>query len=104
MPGQWTRKDIERWLVAAYALAPRVTTPAAREPTAWPALYVLEYQDRRAIQIWALAEAGRLDLHISEWCAAQGAGWSRATFERRKARALEQIEVGLNAQQARKCA
>src|SRR5215207_5314228 len=94
MPGPWTRKDIERWLVASFRADPRETNPGGKEAASWPALYVLKWEDRRAVQIWACVEAGRADYNIAEQCRARGI--SRATFERRRLRAIEQIEEGLN--------
>lgn len=96
----WTRKDIERWLVAAYRLDPRETSAGAREAASWPALYVLEWPERRAIHLWAWSKAG--GHQISDIC--RDHGLSRSTFENRRARALGQIEAGLNAERARKCA
>src|SRR5215207_4867035 len=102
MQAVWTRRDIERWLVLAFRVDARETSPGAREAATWPALYVLNWEDRRALQVWAVVEAGRADLNIAEQCRARGI--SRATFERRRARALDQIEAGLNGVVIRKCA
>ncbi len=70
------------------------------EAIAWPAVHVLHYENRIALHTWAWAKAGGHS--ISEVC--RGRGWSRATFERRRLKALEQIKTSLNGREMRQCA
>ena len=91
-PQPWTAQDVERWLVVAYRCDPRERSPGVAEAIAWVPLYVWKSEDRAALHTWAWAKAGGHS--ISEVC--QGRGWSRATFERRRAAAVETIVAALN--------
>lgn len=89
---RWTARDVERWLVLAYRLDARETSPGARAAISWVPLYVWSNDHRVSLHTWAWAKAG--GHRISEVCRERG--WSRATFDRHRAAAVEQIVRGLN--------
>ena len=91
-PLSWMPQDVERWLVVAYQCDPRERSPGVADAMAWPAVHVFDSDHRIALHTWAWAKAGGHS--ISEVC--RGRGWSRATFERRRAAAVETIVAALN--------
>ncbi|WP_066922970.1 hypothetical protein [Methylobacterium sp. CCH5-D2] len=55
--------------------------------------------DLLAVVTWAriMAEGGRAEGSIAEWCSRKGDRWSPATFHRRRKRACERITAAKNA-------
>jgi len=95
-PAYWTARDVERWLVIAYAADSR--SPGLAGAIAWPASYILDGDERLAVHTWAWARAR--GERISEVLSARRSLGSRATFERRRERGIGRIVEGLNREEA----
>lgn len=88
----WTVRDVERWLVVAYRLDPRDTSPGARLAIGWIPERIYGQAERAAVHLWAWATAH--GENISELC--RNRGIPRKTFYRRVERGICQIVDSLN--------
>lgn len=109
----WTEKDLELWLKAAFAAmpytaiyAPRGNSLQAVDPNAPDATFDIvaftgtvlgdRSELRRVLLLWARAAAtrGSVGGSVSEFCNERG--WKRATFERQRRRALRLVVEAKN--------